>query len=166
MIGAGSVLGSAGFGHLEPDLQGQRTAIPQRGGVLVGDGTQIGALCAVDRGTLGDTRIGKQVRVDNLVQLGHNSIVEDCAVLVAQVGISGSSQIGRGAILAGQSGVADHRRVGRGAVLLARAAAFRDVPDDAVYGGNPARPRNEWMRQQAVLHRLARKGDSKEEDPR
>lgn len=156
-VGAGTVLGSRGFGFSEPDEAGVRAPVPQVGSLSVGDGADIGALCAVDRGTLGDTVIGAHARLDNLVQVGHNSRVGIGAVLAGQVGLSGSVEIGDGAVLAGQVGVADHRRVGVGAVLLARAAAFRDVPDGAVYGGSPARPRRRWLAERAALGRLARK---------
>ncbi len=155
-IGAGTVVGSQGFGFLPPDASGLRRGIPQVGGVRIEDGADVGALVAIDRGTLGDTVIGAHARLDNLVQVGHNSRVGAHAVLAGQVGLSGSVEVGEGAVLAGQSGVADHRRIGRGATLLARAAAFRDVPDGEVYGGTPARPRRQWLKQQAVLNRLVR----------
>ncbi len=155
-IGAGSVLGERGFGYLDPDAEGRREAIPQVGGVRIGSGTHIGALCAIDRGTLGDTEVGPHARLDNLVQLGHNARVEAGAVLVAQVGVAGSAHIGKGALLAGQSGVADHRRIGDGAVLVARAAAFGDVPPGETYGGIPARPHRQWLNEQARLSRLAK----------
>jgi len=155
-VDSGSIIGSRGFGYLPADADGIRAEVPQVGRVVVGDGAHIGALCCIDRGTLGDTVIGAHARIDNLVQVAHNCSVGAGAVLVAQVGLAGSVTVGNGALLAGQSGVADHRTVGAGAVLSARAAAFRDVPEGEVYGGFPARPHNLWLQEQAQLSQLRR----------
>ena len=110
------------------------------------DDVEIGANTTVDRGTLGDTVIGRGSKVDNLVQVGHNCDVGEDAILVAQVGISGSCRIGSRAILAGQVGVADHVTIGEGAILVAQAGVPSDIPAGEVWGGTPSRPMAEARR--------------------
>ncbi|MFN3413277.1 MAG: UDP-3-O-(3-hydroxymyristoyl)glucosamine N-acyltransferase, partial [Thermoanaerobaculum sp.] len=108
----------------------------------------------VDRATLGETRIGRGTKVDNLVQIGHNVVIGEGCLLVAQTGIAGSSKLGRGVILAGQAGVTGHVTVGDGAIITAKAGAMEDIPPQAMVSGMPARPHREWLAAQARLYRL------------
>ena len=149
----GTVIGSDGFGY-NVDRQGVRTKIPQIGIVLVGDDVEIGANVTIDRARFGKTRIGVGVKIDNLVQIGHNVVIGDHAVVVAQVGIAGSTMIGGKAILAGQSGVAGHLTVGAGAVVSAQAGVTKDVPPGSYVMGFPATPHKEMARQYAAVARL------------
>jgi UDP-3-O-[3-hydroxymyristoyl] glucosamine N-acyltransferase len=152
LIHAGAVIGSDGFGFGEES--GGRAKIPQVGIVRIEDDTEIGAGTTIDRATFGSTIVGRGSRIDNLVQIGHNVVIGEGAVLVAQSGIAGSTTIGAGAILAGQAGVAGHLRVGRGAIIGAKSAALADVADGAFVVGHPAIDHREWKRAQAALRRL------------
>ena len=151
----GACIGQEGFGFA-PDPAGH-VAVPQLGRVLVGDDAQIGANTTIDRGSGGDTVIGPDCRIDNLVQIAHNVELGRGAVIVAQVGISGSCTIGDHAMLGGQSGVIGHLTVGAGALISAKAGVMRDVPPGAKWGGAPALPIGEWHRQTVSLRRLARR---------
>jgi UDP-3-O-[3-hydroxymyristoyl] glucosamine N-acyltransferase len=149
----GTVVGSDGFGYTV-DAAGVRTKVPQIGTVEVGDDVEVGANVTIDRARFGVTRIGRGVKIDNLVQIAHNVIIGDHAVLVAQVGISGSTEIGPHAILAGQAGVAGHLKIGAGAVVGAQAGVTKDVPPKAFVSGYPAAPHDKATRLHAHLNRL------------
>src|SRR5690606_32223532 len=105
-----TVIGADGYGFYQE--QGRHFKIPQVGSVVVEDDVEIGANVTIDRGTLGNTRIGAGTKIDNLVQIGHNVQIGKHCLLVAQVGISGSTQVGDQVVLAGQTGVAGHLHIG------------------------------------------------------
>ncbi len=149
----GTVIGCDGFGY-SVDKQGIRTKLPHVGIVIVGDDVEMGANVTVDRARFGRTKIGKGVKIDNLVQIGHNVVVGDYAVLVAQVGIAGSCIIGRKAILAGQVGVAGHLVIGDGAVISAQSGVTKSVPPGSLMMGFPAVPQKEAALNYANISRL------------
>jgi UDP-3-O-[3-hydroxymyristoyl] glucosamine N-acyltransferase len=151
-IHAGSVLGRPGFGYRR-DADGRQRRIPQVGRVIIEDDVEIGALCAIDRATLGATIVRRGTKIDNLVQIGHNSEVgEDCCV-VAQVGISGSVRIGAGSVLGGQSGVADHAVLDAGTVVSAKSGAVGRLTGGE-WIGLPALPGPRGRRVYGLLPRL------------
>lgn len=128
--------------------------VPQLGRVVVGDDVEIGSGTTIDRGTGPDTMIGDGAKIDNLVQIGHNVQIGKRAVIVAQVGISGSTRIGEGAVLGGQAGIAGHLKIGAGAKLAAKSGVMSDIPAGSSYGGSPAVPAVDWHRQTIALSRL------------
>jgi UDP-3-O-[3-hydroxymyristoyl] glucosamine N-acyltransferase len=152
----GARIGQDGFGFAS-GAQGHVT-VPQLGRVVIGDDVEIGANTCIDRGSVQDTVIGAGARLDNLVMIGHNVRVGRGAVIVAQVGISGSTEIEDFVVIAGQAGLTGHLRVGKGARIGAQAGVMGDVPAGQDWVGSPAMPAREFFRQVAALRRLAGRG--------
>ena len=139
----GVVIGSDGFGYVV-DAQGVRTKIPQTGIVVLEDDVEIGANTTVDRARFGETRVCKGAKVDNLVQIAHNCVIGEHAVLCACVAMAGTTTLGKRVICAGQVGLAGHLTVGDGAVVGAQAGVTNDLPGGQMYLGAPAVPRLEF----------------------
>ena len=152
LVHPGAVIGADGFGFAFDGARHRK--IPQVGGVVIEDDVEIGANCAIDRATFGDTIVRRGTKIDNLVQIGHNVEVGEHSILVAQVGVSGSSRLGRGVVLAGQVGVADHVTIGDGALVAAQGGVPSDLDAGGRYLGTPARPILEAKRIFAAETRL------------
>jgi UDP-3-O-[3-hydroxymyristoyl] glucosamine N-acyltransferase len=149
-----TVVGSDGFGFAK-DEKGRWLKIPQTGRVVVEDDVEIGANTAIDRASVGETRLGRGTKVDNLVQVGHSCTVGEDTLLCGQVGMAGSTKVGNRVILAGQVGVGGHLTIGDDAVLMAQAGVFYDVPPKSVYsGGIPAFDHKESLRTMAAIRKL------------
>ncbi len=153
IIHAGAVIGSDGFGYV-PDGKGGVEKFPQTGTVVIEDDVEIGANTTIDRGAIGETRIKRGVKIDNLVQIAHNVEVGDGCLLASQVGISGSVRIGRGVIMGGQVGVADHVEIGDGAMLAAMTGVSKSLEGGKIYMGAPAGEASKARRRMAVYSRL------------
>lgn len=151
IIHSGSVIGSDGFGYVFD--QGRHYKIPQVGGVIVGDDVEIGSNVSVDRATTGHTVIGKGTKIDNLCQIAHNVKVGTNSILVAQVGIGGSSEIGDYVTLAGQVGVSDHTKIDSETMVGAQSGIMGHVTKGA-YSGSPAIPHRDWLKSQAIYAKL------------
>jgi UDP-3-O-[3-hydroxymyristoyl] glucosamine N-acyltransferase len=162
VVHAGAVLGADGFGYVRDSKTGTYTQFPQQGTLVIEEDVEIGANTTIDRGALKETRIRRGTKIDNLVHVGHNCDIGEDVILVALVGISGSSSVGKGAVIAGQVGIGDHAHVGPGVILGGQAGVLngKTVTNEGlrpgtVLWGTPARPLRQVLREQAVLTRLA-----------
>ena len=150
-----AVIGGAGFG-VAGDENGI-VDIPHLGRVIIGDRVSIGSQSCVDRGQIGDTVIGNDVKIDNLVQIAHNCTIGDGTVIAGHVGISGSCTVGKGVQMGGNVGLADHLIVGDGASIAARAGVMHNIPAGEVWSGIPAMPIREHMRLISATRKLIQK---------
>ncbi len=161
VLKAGAVIGGDGFGYLSDGRA--HTRIPHVGGCVLEDDVEVGSNTCIDRGSIDDTVVGRGTKLDNLVQVGHNVRIGERCLIMAGVGIAGSTRIGNDAILAGHVGVTDHLVIGDRARIAAKSAIFGDVPPGASFSGHPARPHRQFLRAQAAMYRLAPIVDELEE---
>jgi UDP-3-O-[3-hydroxymyristoyl] glucosamine N-acyltransferase len=148
-----TTIGADGLGYARTEEK-HWLKIPQTGRVVIEDDVEIGANTAIDRASVGETRIKRGTKIDNLVQIGHSCSIDEDALICAQTGLAGSSHIGKRVILAGQVGIAGHLKVGDDAVVTAQAAAAHDVPEGKMIGG-PGLDNMVWIRVVSVFKRLA-----------
>jgi UDP-3-O-[3-hydroxymyristoyl] glucosamine N-acyltransferase len=156
VVQAGAVLGAKGFGYVR-GKDGAYVLFPQQGLLVIEDEVEIGANTTIDRGALGETRIGRGTKIDNQVHIGHNCVIGKNVVIAAQVGISGSCTIGDGVVMAGQVGLGDHVTIGPGVILGGASGVF---PGKTITGpgqmfmGVPAEPLREYLKSVAKVRRL------------
>lgn len=153
-ISAGVRIGEAGFGATAGPAG--VVDVPQLGRVILQDGVTVGSNSCIDRGAWEDTVLGENTKLDNMVHIAHNVRIGRNCVLAGFTGISGSVTIGDGCAFGGQAGVADHVTIGDGAQLAAGGGVFRDIPAGETWGGFPAQPIRSWLRETAMVTRLAR----------
>ncbi len=149
----GAVIGADGFGFAKDDA-GHWHKIPQAEGVVIGDDVEIQANSCIDRASVGETRIGRGTKIDNLVQVGHGSSVGEDALLASQVGLAGSTEIGNKVILTGQVGVVGHCKVGDGAIVTPQSGVAGDIKAGATVSGAPAVDHKLWLKYSALLSKL------------
>ena len=152
IVHCGTVIGADGFGYI-PNPSGH-IKVPQVGIVPIDDDVEIGANVTIDRARFGRTWIKRGVKIDNLVQVAHNVVIGELSFIIAQVGISGSSRIGRGCVLWGQAGMAGHLELGDGAQAMAQSGIAKSVPPGGRVVGSPAVPEREFVRDLFNVHRV------------
>ncbi len=148
-----STIGSDGFGYAK-DEERRWLKIPQVGRVVLEDDVEIGANTAIDCASVGETRIKRGAKIDNLVQIGHSCTVDEDALICSQTGLAGSSVIGKRVILAGQVGIAGHLTIGDDAVLTAKSATSHNVEPGKIISGVPGFDNRDWLRSTAAFRRL------------
>ena len=157
IVQPGAVLGSLGFGYARDPQTGEHVLFPQQGTLIIEDDVEIGANTTIDRGALGETRIGKGTKIDNLVHIGHNCILGKNVIIAAQVGLSGSCTVDDNVIIAGQVGLGDHVHIGPGVILGGQSGVYPGKTVEGpgqIFAGTPAEPRTEYLRSLARIRRL------------
>ena len=154
IVHAGSVIGSDGFGFA-PQSENEYMKIPQLGNVVLEDHVEIGANVTIDRATMGSTIISKGVKLDNLIQIGHNVEVGENTVMAAQTGISGSTKVGKNCMFGGQVGLAGHIKIANGTKIGAQAGILGDVKEEnSTIIGSPAIDLKQFLRSSVIFKKL------------
>ncbi len=159
----GCDIGQDGFGYLLG--AGGHTKVPQVGSVVIHDDVEIGSGTRIDRGGIRDTVIGAGTKIDNLCQIGHNCIVGRHCIIVAQSGLSGSVTLEDFVVLGPRTGIIPHITIGKGAITAARSTIYENVPAGQFWGGFPAKPKKQWLREVVALERLAAQARKKDDEP-
>jgi UDP-3-O-[3-hydroxymyristoyl] glucosamine N-acyltransferase len=151
-VHSGAIIGSDGFGYVFDG--GMHRKIPQVGFVIIHDDVEIGANVTIDCGALGPTVIGKGTKIDNLVQIGHNVMIGEHSLVIAQTGIAGSTKLGQYVTLAGQVGLAGHLKIGNRVTIAAQSGVMHNIPDGEKWMGSPAQPDRQTKRQLLAVQQL------------
>jgi UDP-3-O-[3-hydroxymyristoyl] glucosamine N-acyltransferase len=152
ILHAGVVVGSDGFGFTDPGRENGK--VPQTGIVQIDDDVEVGANTTIDRGTMGATWIKRGTKIDNLVQIAHNVVIGEYSIIVAQVGISGSTKMGNRVIVGGQAGIVGHVEIGDSVMIAARSGIHEDVSSGQIVSGAPHMPHQKWLRVQGCVAQL------------
>ena len=162
VVHPGCGIGQDGFGYVS-NAEGH-VKIPQVGRVVIHDDVEIGSGTRIDRGGIRDTVIGAGTKIDNLCQIGHNCIIGQHCIIVAQSGLSGSVTLGDFVVLGPRTGIIPHITVGKGAITASRSTVYADIPAGEFWGGFPAKPKKQWLREVVALEQLAGRARKKSED--
>jgi UDP-3-O-[3-hydroxymyristoyl] glucosamine N-acyltransferase len=154
IIHPGAVIGADGFGFART-AAGAAVKVPQVGKVIIGDGCEIGANTCIDRSTVEETVLAANVKLDNLVQIGHNVHIGRDSAISAQTGISGSTRIGAGVIMGGQVGVADHIEIADGVMVAAKSGVTGSIRSKTIVAGIPHQEIGEWRKNMVLARNLA-----------
>jgi len=156
IIHSGTVVGCDGYGFAHTK-QGEHVKIYQNGDVIIEDDVEIGANCSIDRAVFGSTHIRRGTKLDNLIQIAHNCDVGEHTLMAAQVGLAGSSILGRNVVMGGQSATAGHLEIGAFTTIAGKGGVTKSLEGGKTYAGFPAIEIRLWRRMQAALMRLAKK---------
>jgi len=161
-VAPNTVIGKLGF-SFTPDT-GNTFLTPHIGAVTIGDGTNIGSCCTIDRGLIDNTIIGDYVMIDNLVHIGHNCVIEDYCILAGQVGLSGSVKLEKNVMMGGDVSIKDNITIGENSIIAGASKVFKDFPKNSKIGGNPAQYLMEWQRLIIAQKQLLKKRKNRKDD--